>query len=254
MESPCPLSRRSFAVLSVAAAAGVALSTARAEPGPRPVVVELFTSQGCSSSPPADRLLGELSQWPGVIALSLNVDYWDYLGWRDTLGSRDCAQRQRDYAARRGDNLVYTPQIVINGADQMVGSDRRAVLAAIARESARDPAGVVAVSLHSGEHEVSVEIAAAPDGGLRQEATIWMVSLVPQAVVEIGRGENAGRTIAYTNAVRKIIPAGTWHGQPMGLSLPKPAIMSEGTSCTALLQADGIGPILGAALLAGSAA
>jgi hypothetical protein len=246
MSRPLVLSRRSFAALSGAAVAGL-LVPAVAAPQGRPVVVELFTSQGCSASPPADALLAELGRQPGIVALSLNVDYWDYRGWRDTLASADCTQRQRDYAARRGDGRVYTPQAVINGRTEMLGSDRDGLLAAIAAERGRDE-GAVPVSLASGEREVRVEVGAAPSQDLRRNATIWVATMVPRAVVDIGRGENAGRTIAYTNVVRKIVPAGMWDGQPMGLSLPRPAIMAEGTFCVALLQADGTGPILGASL------
>lgn len=252
MSRPLVLSRRSFAALSGAAAAGL-LAPAGASPQVRPVVVEMFTSQGCSSSPPADALLGELGRQPGIVALSLNVDYWDYLGWRDTLASADCTQRQRDYAARRGDGRVYTPQAVINGRTELLGSDRRGLLAAIGRERGRDTR-LVPVSLASGEREVRVEIGAAPSEDLRRNATIWVATVVPQAVVDIERGENAGRTIAYTNVVRKIVPAGMWHGQATGLSLPRPAIMAEGTFCVALLQADGTGPILGASLPSESSA
>jgi hypothetical protein len=253
MSVPFSLSRRSFSLLCAGAAAATVVGAAGAQPQGRPVVVELFTSQGCSASPPADALLAELSQRQGVVALSLNVDYWNYLGWRDTLGSPDCAQRQRDYAARRGDGQVYTPQMVINGGNQMLGSDRDAVLAAVARESARDPSSIIPVSLTSGDREVWIDVAAAPGGDVRQEATVWVVALVPKVVVEIGSGENAGRTIAYTNVVRKIIPAGVWHGRELRLSLPRPAIMTESTMCAALLQADGTGPILGASILPGGA-
>jgi hypothetical protein len=249
MSDSFSLSRRSFSLLCAGAAVATALGAAGAQPQGRPVVIELFTSQGCSASPPADALLGELSQRQGVVALSLNVDYWDYLGWRDTLGSPDCAQRQRDYAARRGDGQVYTPQMVINGGDQMLGSDRDAVLGAVARESARDPSSIIPVALTSGDREVWIDVAAAPGDEVHQEATVWVVALVPEVAVEIGSGENAGRTIAYTNVVRKIIPAGVWHGREMRLSLPKPAIMNESTMCAALLQADGTGPILGASIL-----
>jgi len=249
MNHPYLLSRRSFAVLSAAAAAS-AFSPARAAAQGRPVVVELFTSQGCSSSPPADALLGEISRQPGVVAMSLNVDYWDYLGWRDTLGSPECTQRQRDYAARLGAGHVYTPQAVINGRNEMLGSDRDGLLAAIARERARES---VPVSLSSGDREILVEVAEAQNDDLRRDATIWVATLVPQAVVHIERGENAGRTIAYTNVVRKIVPAGMWNGRLTGLTLPRPAIMADGTFCVALLQADGTGPILGASIPGGTA-
>lgn len=216
------------------------------------MVVELFTSQGCSASPPADALLAELSREPGIVALSLNVDYWDYRGWRDTLASADCTQRQRDYAARRGDGRVYTPQAVINGRTEMLGSDRDGLMAAIGRERGR-AAGLVPVSLASAEREVRVEIGAGPSDDLRRNATIWVATLVPRAVVDIERGENAGRTNAYTNVVRKIVPAGMWQGRPTKLSLPRPAIMADGTFCVALLQADGTGPILGASVPEGPA-
>ncbi|MFW6077114.1 MAG: DUF1223 domain-containing protein [Hyphomicrobiales bacterium] len=244
MTRPLQLTRRSFAALSGAAAAS-ALAPAGAAPQQRPVVVELFTSQGCSASPPADALLAELGRRPGVVALSLNVDYWDYRGWRDTLGSADCAQRQRDYAAHRGDGRVYTPQAVINGRAEMLGSDRSGLLAAIDSERDRE---VVDVSLSSGAREVRVEVGDAPSQALRQDATIWVATLIPQAVVHIERGENAGRTVVYTNVVRKIVPAGMWHGGRTALTLPRPALMTEGTVCVALLQADGTGPILGASI------
>jgi hypothetical protein len=247
MTRPFVLSRRSFTVLSATAAASL-LGPARAAPQGGPVVIELFTSQGCSASPPADALLAELSQRPGVVALSLNVDYWDYRGWRDTLGSADCTRRQRDYAVRRGDGRVYTPQAIINGRAEMLGSDRVGLLGAITRERARDTCTSVAVSLSSGAREVRVEVGDAPSQALHSDATIWVASLVPQAVVHIERGENAGRTVTYTNVVRKIVPAGMWHGRRTTLTLPKPALMAEGMFCVALLQADNTGPILGASI------
>ena len=252
MQRPLLLSRRSFTALAAAAAGNI--GAAGAETRGRPVVIELFTSQGCSSSPPADALLGELSRRPGVIALSFHVDYWDYLGWRDTMGSADFTQRQRDYAARRGDGHTYTPQTVINGRLEMVGSDRPGLLAAIDRESAQDVSQFIPVALTSGDREVHIEVAAAPAADLRREATVWVATMVPRVVVEIGRGENAGRTVAYSNVVRRIVPAGMWHGAHTKLALPRPAIMSEGTFCIALLQADGTGPILGASLPSATAA
>jgi hypothetical protein len=212
------------------------------------VVVELFTSQGCSSCLPADAFLAELGQRPDVIALSLHVDYWDYLGWRDTLGSPDCAQRQREYARRRGDGQVYTPQMVVNGKAEMVGSDRQGVLDAIA--TARDHQASVPVAVTSRERELVIEVAGAPDGHTIAEGTVWVISVVPRVVIDIRRGENAGRTVIYTNVVRKIIPAGMWHGDRVDLSLPKAAIVGAGTTCAALLQVDGTGPIIGAGWMA----
>jgi hypothetical protein len=211
-----------------------------------PVVIEHFTSQGCSSCLPADAFLAELSSRIDVIALSLHVDYWDYLGWRDTLGSPDCAERQRKYASRRGDGRVYTPQMIVNGQAEFLGSDRQGVLHAIARELARHRRGSVPVSIASGDRELVIDIAPAPSGQLRVEATVWVISALPQVVIEIRRGANAGRTVAYANVVRKIVPAGVWHGDEVELSLPKAAILGAGNMCVALLQVDGSGPIIGA--------
>jgi hypothetical protein len=190
--------------------------------------------------------------WPssasGRIALSLDVDYWDYLGWRDTLGSPDCAQRQRAYARRRGDGQVYTPQMIVNGQAEMVGSDRQGVLDAIA--TARDHQASVPVAIASRERELVVEVASAPSGHMIAEATVWVFSVLPRVVIDIRRGENVGRTVVYTNVVRKIIPAGIWHGDKLDLTLPKAAIVGTGTTCAAVLQVDGTGAIIGAGWLA----
>lgn len=240
-------------MLSAGAAATAVLGRARAASDNAPVVLELFTSQGCSSCPPADALLAELSRRSDVMALSLHVDYWDYLGWSDTLGSPECSERQRAYAARLGDGQVYTPQMVIDGREQMVGSHRQAILGAIDRQTAGQGARVpMTVAARNGE--LLVEVAAAPDERLRQGATVWVVTVAPQIDVEIKRGENAGRTITYTNVVRRFAPAGMWHGEPMALSLPKSAVVGDSRTCAALLQADGTGPILGAAWMSGGGA
>ena len=243
---PLLISRRDVLRGSLAGAAATVLGGG-AVAADGPVVVELFTSQGCSSCLPADALMAELSQRPGVIALSLHVDYWDYLGWRDTLGSPDCAQRQRDYARRRGDGQVYTPQAVINGKAEVIGSDRQGVLEAIARERANERRTFVPVAITGGKRELVIEVAAAPGERLPLEATVWVVSVVPEVVIDIERGENAGRTLAYGNVVRKIMPVGMWHGDALSLMLPKAAILGNGTVCAALLQLDGTGPIIGAA-------
>src|SRR6516165_10211815 len=114
--------------LAAVSAAAFLCSSAQAQTR---AVVELFTSQGCSSCPPADKLLGELAKRDDLLALSLPIDYWDYLGWKDTLASHDFSERQREYAQSRGDGAVYTPQAVINGTDDMVGSDRSAIESAV---------------------------------------------------------------------------------------------------------------------------
>lgn len=245
------LARRCFLGLSAAAAVVALNGAARSGETRSPVVVELFTSQGCSSCPPADELLGELSRRSGVLALSLNVDYWDYLGWRDTLGSPEHTKRQRDYAARRGDGQVYTPQMVINGRRHVVGSRRDQVYEAIGEEIGRDPDTTVAMSMAENGNELVIDIAGAPTDRLRQDSTIWLLMLEPQVDVVIERGENAGRTITYTNVPRKLMPAGMWQGDAVKLVLPKADLMGDAAlACAAILQVGGTGPIIGATWMA----
>ncbi|MEP2828368.1 DUF1223 domain-containing protein [Parvibaculum sp.] len=212
----------------------------RAESGP--VVVELFTSQGCSSCPPADAYLRELVAQDDVIALSYNVGYWDYLGWKDTLASPAHAERQRAYARTLGLSGVYTPQIVVNGVAEGVGSKRDEIGAAIEAASAL-PVGISFTD--KGEAlTLDVEAGEAPE----KPATLWLIRYAKEARVEIGRGENRGRTIAYAHAVRELTPVGMWTGERMTMTLPKSDLLTRGfEGCVALLQAGDGGAILGAA-------
>ena len=208
-----------------------------------PVVVELFTSQGCSSCPPADAFLTELRATPGIIALTYHVDYWDYLGWKDTLGGPEFSQRQYDYAKARGDMDVYTPQMIINGGRHVVGSQKDNVRAAIAE--ARQQTWPVRVTLGENGREITVELGA----GAKEDATLWLLPLVPLMPVKILKGEIAGREIEYRNVVRKILPAGMWTGKPERLVLPRDGVLApECTGCVALLQKGKAGPVLGAAV------
>ena len=248
MSTARPVDRRAFLLTAGAAVAGACASILPAYAGEAPVVVELFTSQGCSSCPPADAFLAELAERPGVIAVSYNVDYWDYLGWRDTLASPVFSRRQRDYAARRGDGRVYTPQMIINGRRHEVGSRKSAVYDAIATEASGN--GLYSVPMRASEiaDEIVVEIAGAPTDRVKQDSTVWVLMVQPRATVAIARGENSGREITYVNSVRRIIPVGMWHGEAVTLNLPKADLMVEGaTICMAFLQVGGIGPILAAA-------
>lgn len=208
-----------------------------------PVLVELFTSQGCSSCPPADKLAGKLMQQPGVIMVSFNVDYWDQLGWRDTLASPDFTERQMDYAHSRGDNNVYTPQMVINGSAYVVGSNQSAVSTAIS--SARRDTHLRPITFHASDTEFLIDL---PDNGSKQEATLWLLAVAPSVSVEIKRGENSGKTITYHNVVRKLVPAGMWDGTATKLKLPRKGIMTAGCKgCIAVLQKDKVGQVLGLA-------
>lgn len=210
-------------------------------------VIELFTSQGCSSCVPADAYFSKLAMRPDVVALSLHVDYWDYLGWRDTLGDAAHTQRQRDYAAAHGSRRVYTPQIVVNGTEDFVGSDRRSVDAAISHSSLSVP-----VTMRQGDDTVEIEVAARQDPHAAP-ATIRLALITKEAKVSIARGENAGATIEYYNVVRAMRPVGMWDGDAVKITLPQHEIMPAGIdSCAIIVQEDtprGPGAIIGAALL-----
>lgn len=171
-----------------------ALSVNAEEMKLRPVaVVELFTSQGCSSCPPADQVLAEIGQRADVIALGYHVDYWDYIGWTDTFGSERHSDLQRAYARNFGASHVYTPQMVINGEVDVVGSHREEVLAAIARAQMQVPVGLV----RDGQY-LDIEIPPTVAAG---DAVVWLVSCISRAEVDVRRGENGGRRLTYTDIV-----------------------------------------------------
>src|SRR5262245_43951656 len=180
--------RRLPVVLSTLAAMAAPALAAETRP-----VVELFTGQGCSSCPAADRILGELAREGRVIALSVPVDYWDYLGWKDTLAQHAHSLRQRGYAGGRGDRQVYTPQVVVNGAAQVIGSDRTAIDAACKQAAPSLPVSLA----RKGD---AIEIDVGPGQGA--PATVWLLTVARATPVAIGRGENQGRTITYSNVVR----------------------------------------------------
>jgi hypothetical protein len=225
------------------ASAGAALAPARAQAaGSSPVVVELFTSQGCSSCPPADAFLADLAKMKGVMALTYHVDYWDYLGWKDTFGSPDCSQRQYDYANGRGDMDVYTPQMIVHGGKHYVGSNRDGVTNALALVDGGPP---VAISVTAQDSEMVLEVG---EGSADGDTMLWMLPVTSEAKVKILKGEIAGREITYNNIVRKIIPAGMWHGKAQRIALPRDAILTEAVdSCVAILQKGKAGHILACA-------
>lgn len=218
-----------------------------AAPEPR-AVVELFTSQGCSSCPPADKLLGELARRPDILALSLPVDYWDYLGWKDTLAQPAFTARQRAYASARGDKQIYTPQMVINGSTPLIGSDRAKVEETVGRRGSERAPLPVQVALSETGSTVRVEIGPA-NGPV--SAGVWILPVARAREVAIGRGENQGRSIAYANVVRGMMKLGDWSGQPLHFDVPLAvARTGDADSYVVLLQAANgsqPGPILGAA-------
>ena len=202
---------------SLALALIAALVSQAAHADPR-AVIELFTSQGCSSCPPADQLVGEYARDNSVIALTLPVDYWDYLGWKDTLALAGHTSRQRAYARSRGDREVYTPQVVVNGALHVIGSDKAAIEKAIrkSREQATPLALRLAVAV-AGD-KVTVTVPAAADD--KAQGEVWLCPITRSIPVAVGRGENSGRTLTYSNVVRRWIKLGDWSGKAETFTLP----------------------------------
>jgi hypothetical protein len=174
-----------------------------------PVVVELFTSQGCSSCPPADALLRELAAEPGVIALALHVDYWDYLGWQDSFASPAFTARQKGYAKAAHSRRFYTPQMVVQGKDRLVGHDA----ARIGRSIAAHRALPAAVDLQVEVDDDALRISLAPMDVPVGLADIHVVRYLPSREVEIEAGENAGKTIDYTNIVTEWDTIARWDGR-----------------------------------------
>jgi len=238
----------SIGAILFAATIGVVAASPAGAAGAR-AVLELFTSQGCTSCPPADAILGEYAGKSDIIALSFPVDYWDYLGWKDTLASHENTQRQKGYSEARGDRQVYTPQIVVNGATHVVGSNRTDIEAALAA-SAPLP---VAITMEPGTDSTMVTVGASPSPGKRK-GTIWLALYDDPITVPIERGENTGKTVTYHNVVRKLRPIAMWKGKEVTVELPKSELdQAEVSRCAVILQTehdDGLpGPILGAATI-----
>jgi hypothetical protein len=226
-------------------------SFAVAHAGEPRALLELFTSQGCSSCPAADKLLGELAADPSVIALSLPIDYWDYLGWKDTLASPGDSARQRAYAHVRGDRQVYTPQMVVNGATHALGSDRAAVERAIVQTGQKSGVMTLPVLLSKGTGGLNVQVESAENE--HAAAEVWLCPLAKAVSVEIRRGENNGRTITYHNVVRGWVKLGDWTGTKANWTVPLSQIQASDIDAAAVMVQEGThdkpGSILGAAYL-----
>lgn len=229
-------------------AATLAMSgTFGATAGDKPVaVVELFTSQGCNSCPKADMLFGELAMRDDIVALAYHVDYWDYLGWKDTLARPENVMRQESYRKALGASSKYTPQMVVNGAAHVIGSDRKAVDALI-RQNSDDTR--VPLSMKVEGQTVIIAVGAAV--GQVREASLVLAYIGNPETVSVGRGENRGRQLTYHNPVRDFATLGMWHGEPMRIEIPLSEFaMHDAGGCAVLLQetrAGKPGPIIGAA-------
>ncbi|MEL6298122.1 MAG: DUF1223 domain-containing protein [Pseudomonadota bacterium] len=206
-------------------------------------VVELFTSQGCSSCPPADKLLSQYAERRDIVALSFNVDYWDYLGWKDTLAKKAFTKRQRSYAKFRGDGAVYTPQVVVNGRQHVVGSDSVAIAAALRETQAKmSDAPDLTVERNGTKFRVTIGASANRKG---RKATVWIATVTRKVKVPIQHGENRNRVITYHNVVRDLMPVGTWTGDTQTLELDARLMTHGGAEhCAIIIQAGSTGPIL----------
>lgn len=215
--------RRCLAYAVVVVCSSVA-PPAFAQTGPR-AVIELFTSQGCSSCPAADKLLGELAADPSLVPISVPIDYWDYLGWKDTLADPRNTARQKAYASVRGDGQVYTPQVVVNGSLHALGSDRTAIELAITKSRKSGAMSLPPVKLAFADGRLQVAI---PEADAHAAAEVWLCGLVKATTIAIGRGENKGRTVTYHNVVRRWIKLGDWSGKANSWSIPVQTLRTDG--------------------------
>lgn len=217
------------------------LSAAQAEARPL-TVVELYTSQGCSSCPPADAYLGKLADRPDVLALSFHVDYWDYIGWKDPFADPRFTARQRAFSVIFSQRYVYTPQMVVHGSYQVVGSQPSDIEGAISKAKKMVS---VPVSLTETDGEFRVDLPASPD---LKGINVIAVFFDKKHETNIKRGENSGQKIANYNVVRDFTEIGRWNGEAKSMTFKNPHL--KGDTCAILLQSAQSGKIVGAAKLA----
>lgn len=222
--------------LAALALAAILSCAATAQAETRQVFVELFTSQGCSSCPPADAFLHELAKRDDVIAVAMHVDYWDYIGWKDQFARPEFTERQYAYAQAASRKVVYTPQMIINGADHVVGNRPMDANDLIERHKAQDPL----VDLQAKREGNQIKVSAAASDAVRVPMSVKIMHYRPKSTVEITRGENAGRTIEYANVVTDIKVLTDWDvSAPLTLDVPidsdQPALI--------VVQRDRYGPV-----------
>lgn len=215
-----------------------------------PVVVELYTSQGCNSCPPADAYLGELAKRKNIIALSFHVTYWDYLGWRDRFAFKGATKRQRAYSRHFRRGYVYTPQMVIDGQSEVVGSRHFLVDRAIGKAKRRSDKITVTFK-KADDGKLHAVLPTRKASGAAERATIWMVLFDRRHTTDIRRGENGGKKLSYHNVVRKLMRLGTWDGEGKKVAVPVHAAGPDGRrdGCVVIVQSDQTGRIIGAAVM-----
>ena len=219
----------------------------------RPIkaVLELFTSQGCSSCPPADALFRSYAESNDLMALSLPIDYWDYLGWKDTLANPKNSERQRAYARTLGTGSVYTPQVVINGKSHAAGWNKSDIDAAVADSTTRFAEHSLPLRFWRHESIFYIDLGASPPGAGRAQCTVWFAVIQKRADVAVKRGENSGKTLTYMNVVRDLMPVGVWEGSAKTLQVASASISRPESEDLAILVQDSTsGEIVGATYLA----
>jgi hypothetical protein len=207
------------AVLSLIGASGLSAQTA---PTSQITVLELFTSQGCSSCPAADALFKTYVERPDVVAVSFSVDYWDYLGWKDTLASPKFTERQRGYGKSISNGQIYTPQMVVNGMRHVVGSSRGDIDAAMLASRGSAAAQAFRVDASRVGDGIAVQVAEAPTPAQLQPATgvVWLLTVRGRQTIMVKRGENSGHALTYFNSVREVVQVGEWTGRSATFRLP----------------------------------
>ncbi|MHB0772196.1 DUF1223 domain-containing protein [Bradyrhizobium sp. 5.13L] len=250
MTASHPISRWSSALWSGALGICAIVAVVRPVHADPRAVVELFTSQGCSSCPPADQIIGDLSKDPSIIALSMPIDYWDYLGWKDTLADSRFSARQRAYSRMRGDREVYTPQVVVNGSTHVIGSDRVGIESAIGKTDKGAGVMSVPVTMSLSGKQINVSVAASKEPAVSR-GEVWICSISKSVPIAITRGENRGQQVTYHNVVRNLLKVGDWTGRPESWTVPIENLTRDGVDGAVVYVQDGSrekpGPMLGAA-------
>lgn len=227
---------------------GLVTAAAAGDERPR-AFLELFTSQGCAACPPADALLADLAQEKDVLAVTLPVKLWDFLGWRDTLATDAFTKRQIAYSVARGDRDVYTPQMIVNGQRDVLGSDMKAIHKAI--EAGGETPLPLPIALDSASGVLSIRVGDAEIDADR--ASLWLMVVARHEEVPVHEGENRGRRLTYHNVVRHMRPIGMWKGEAMSLDLPLSDVEKDAAAgCFVIAQVEsfkGPGRIIGAAEL-----
>ena len=236
-------------LLFIAGSVWTAAADERPERPERPrAFVELFTSQGCGACPPADRLVPALDAREDVVAVTMPVSLWDFLGWADTLATETLTRRQIAYASARHNGDVYTPQMVVNGVQDVLGSDESAIRSAI--DTVETPLALpITLLIRNGV--LTIDVGASEMSRPDERATLWLVVVEDRVTVPVGAGENRGRRLTYHNVVRHMRPVGMWTGEAMQFDLPLADLDKRaGASCLVLAQlesADGPGRVIGVA-------